>query len=61
MKTYGDLMVEITKAVQERSVHFYIIGIDESIDRDEIDGFSYPTLPDHVSSCLGRHQGLKSP
>lgn len=48
MKTYGDLMVEITQAVQERSVHFYIIGIDESIDRDEVGD----ELADKITSAL---------
>lgn len=48
MKTYGDLILEITKAVQERSVHFYIIGVDQNIGRDEIGD----DLADKITSTL---------
>lgn len=48
MKTYGDLMVELTKAIQERSVHFYIIGIDQNIGRDEVGD----DLADIITSTL---------
>lgn len=48
MKTYHDLMVQITETVQERSVHFYIIGIDQEIGRDEIGD----DLADKITSAL---------
>jgi len=48
VKTYGDLMVELTKAISERSVHFYIIGIDQSIGRDEVGD----DLADKITSAL---------
>lgn len=48
MKTYGDLMVKLTEAIQERSVHFYIIGIDQNIGRDEIGD----DLADKITSTL---------
>ena len=48
MKTYHDLMVQITETVKERSVHFYIIGIDQEIGRDEIGD----DLADKITSAL---------
>lgn len=48
MKTYHDLMVQITETVQERSVQFYILGIDQGIGRDEIGD----DLADTITSAL---------
>ena len=48
MKTYHDLMIQITETVQERSVHFYIIGIDQEIGRDEVGD----DLADIITSTL---------
>ena len=48
MKTYYDLIVQVTETVQERSAHFYIIGIDAEIGRDEIGD----DLADKITSAL---------
>lgn len=49
MKSYLEVMEELTTAVQERSVHFYLFGMDEEIGRDEIgDELAYK-----ITSALG--------
>lgn len=48
MKSYLEVMEELTTAVQERSVHFYILGIDQGIGRDEIGD----DLADKITSAL---------